>query len=291
MIIIDELAEQRLTEALGTNKNDEGLVRCVYLMFSGLSGGLSSHRELVLGSISKTISATDKRVFICEDGDMFVLGTAITSKEMKQLTLDVIKAIPSEKIEPLITIYEVSLHASKIYHAIDKKLDAKRKKKEVESKESQRALVEKRREAILSLPKGDHLQQQISAKRKSRKDIEIMIIEDDAFSRKLVENVLQKAYKLTQLGSAETALDTYTEVAPNIVFLDINLPDVTGHELLKKILILDPHAYIVMFSGNNDAENVTAAIKQGARGFVAKPFNREKLLEYVTRYTKQAVVH
>ncbi len=88
---------------------------------------------------------------------------------------------------------------------------------------------------------------------------------------------------MTGLSVATYALDKYTNIAPDILFLDINLPDVTGHELLEKILILDPDAYVIMLSGNCDRDNITQAISKGAKGFIAKPFTKDKLFQYIDR--------
>jgi DNA-binding NtrC family response regulator len=110
-----------------------------------------------------------------------------------------------------------------------------------------------------------------------------MLIEDDAFSRKLVENVVGKQYEITSLATADQALNTYARTAPNLLFLDIDLPDVTGHELLAKIMALDPEAHVVMLSGNADRENISKALGIGAKGFVAKPFTRDKLFQYISR--------
>ena len=123
--------------------------------------------------------------------------------------------------------------------------------------------------------------QNITQRRAKRNHPEIMIIEDDPFSRRLVENTLLKKYPLTGLAEATYALDTYTRIAPDVLFLDINLPDVTGHELLEKIIIIDPDAYVVMLSGNSDRHNITQAMSKGAKGFVAKPFSKEKLFHYI----------
>ena len=94
---------------------------------------------------------------------------------------------------------------------------------------------------------------------------------------------MRKSIILTSLENAETALQSYAQIAPDILFLDINLPNVTGHELLEKILLLDPQAYIIMLSGNSDKENVLQAMQRGARGFVAKPFTPDKLYQYIER--------
>jgi two-component system chemotaxis response regulator CheY len=126
-------------------------------------------------------------------------------------------------------------------------------------------------------------QNEIDQRRSSRKSPHFMIIEDDVFSRRLVENVLQKQYPLTGLGEATNSLQTYSRIAPDLLFLDINLPDVTGHELLERIISIDPKAYVIMLSGNADRENIMQAMRKGAKGFVAKPFTKDKLFQYIER--------
>ena len=66
-----------------------------------------------------------------------------------------------------------------------------------------------------------------------------------------------------------------------MIFLDIDLPDVNGHEVLSSILKIDANAHIIMLSGNSDQENVVNAIKAGAKGFVAKPFLKDRLYKYI----------
>ena len=75
----------------------------------------------------------------------------------------------------------------------------------------------------------------------------------------------------------------YVNKAPAVRFLDIGLPDIDGHTVLKKVFEIDPDAYVVMFSGNGDKENVMKAVKTGAKGFVGKPFTKDKLYQYIDK--------
>ncbi len=61
------------------------------------------------------------------------------------------------------------------------------------------------------------------------------------------------------------------------------MPDVTRHELLEKIITIDPEAYIIMLSGNASQANIVQAMSLGAKGFIAKPFSREKIFQYIDR--------
>ncbi len=118
--------------------------------------------------------------------------------------------------------------------------------------------------------------------RKARMPQHVMIVEDDALTRKLVSNALKDKFAIITAHDAHEAVANYLLFAPDIVFLDIGLPDASGFSALKQIMEIDPEAYVVMFSGNSYLDNVTKALTGGASGFVAKPFKQEKLRYYIS---------
>lgn len=118
-------------------------------------------------------------------------------------------------------------------------------------------------------------------RRPGRQPLHVMIVEDDALTRRLISNAFKERYALISAGSAEEAVANYLLHAPDIVFLDIGLPDVNGFHVLKQIIASDPDAYVVMFSGHSYLDNITKALNTGASGFVAKPFRKEKLVHYI----------
>lgn len=136
---------------------------------------------------------------------------------------------------------------------------------------------------ILNMPATPELRAWIARQREKRGKTELMIADDDAFSRRMVGNALKDTFDMHLVEDGESALLSYVERAPDILFLDIDMPDMSGHDVLKKVFDLDPDAYVVMFSGNGNRENVTKAVETGAKGFVGKPFTREKLLHYIER--------
>ncbi len=117
--------------------------------------------------------------------------------------------------------------------------------------------------------------------RKARMPLHVMVVEDDPLTRRLVTGAFKEKYALITAANAEIAVANYLLYAPDIVFLDIGLPDVSGLEVLHRIMASDPDAYVVMFSGNSYLDNVTAALGIGASGFVAKPFKKEKMQHYI----------
>lgn len=113
--------------------------------------------------------------------------------------------------------------------------------------------------------------------RLSRALPEMLVVEDQAFSAKLLLNMLGRTYRTYLAGNAEQALELYSQHAPDIVFLDIELPDMNGHALAAMLRRMDPQAYIVMVTANNYTQDVLRAKENQVKGFVAKPYNKQKI--------------
>lgn len=117
--------------------------------------------------------------------------------------------------------------------------------------------------------------------RKVRLPLHVMIVEDDALTRRLVTNSFKESFALITAENAQEAIMNYLVHAPDIVFLDIGLPDTSGFDVLHQIMASDKDAYVVMFSSNSYLDNITKSILNGASGFVAKPFKKEKVHTYI----------
>lgn len=281
MILIDELVETKLAAVLEALKAEPKSARCIFFKLdpNQLDGGF---KETFFELAQRHFAAVDAQIYLCGDGDIFILAPAIPAKEGKEFILNIGGYLKRPVDDSWVGFYEVSLQVHSLLATVQQKLDRLHKIEEEKRKWLEQQQHERKRQAILN-GGAQSKAEDIKHRRKSRTKPELMIIEDDTFSRRLVENVVQKHYKLTGLGEATYALDTYARIAPDLLFLDINLPDVSGHELLEKILILDPDAHVIMLSGNSDRENITHAMSKGAKGFVAKPFTREKLFQYIDR--------
>lgn len=109
----------------------------------------------------------------------------------------------------------------------------------------------------------------------------VLVVEDDNVTRRVVAAALKNKYALITADTAHQAVELYLLHAPDIVFLDINLPDRSGFEVLRQLTACDPDAYVIMFSGNSYLDNLTAAFDAGASGFIAKPFDKQKLRPYI----------
>lgn len=111
--------------------------------------------------------------------------------------------------------------------------------------------------------------------------IRALLVEDDPVARWMVRNTLKSSCELVCAPCANKAYSIYGSFSPEIVFLDINLPDTNGYSVLQWIMHNDPGAYVVMFSSQNKLDNMLEALEKGAKGFVPKPFLHENLMHYL----------
>ena len=113
----------------------------------------------------------------------------------------------------------------------------------------------------------------------------ILICDDAAFMRMMIKDILSKnGYNV--VGEAENgakAVEKYAELKPDLVLMDITMPEVDGIAALKKIKGADPNAMIIMCSAMGQQAMVIEAIQGGAKDFIVKPFQPERVLEAVKK--------
>lgn len=109
----------------------------------------------------------------------------------------------------------------------------------------------------------------------------VMLVEDDPVTRWIVRNTLKNECDLITAATASKVFLQYKTYQPDVVFLDIDLPDHNGYDVLQWVMRNDPAACVVMFSSNDYLENIVKATENGARGFIGKPFVKEQMLNYI----------
>ena len=113
----------------------------------------------------------------------------------------------------------------------------------------------------------------------------ILICDDAAFMRMMIKDILTKnGYNI--VGEAENgakAVEKYAELKPDLVLMDITMPEMDGIEALKKIKAADANASIIMCSAMGQQAMVIEAIQAGAKDFIVKPFQAERVLEAVKK--------
>jgi CheY-like chemotaxis protein len=111
----------------------------------------------------------------------------------------------------------------------------------------------------------------------------VLLVDDDPVTRWMVRAALKGECTLLTASTAGGAIESYHKCKPDLVLLDLDLPDKNGMEVMQSIFNDDPRANVVVFSAHDNIENMVRMLETGASGFVAKPFTRQRLLTHVRR--------
>lgn len=113
----------------------------------------------------------------------------------------------------------------------------------------------------------------------------ILICDDAAFMRMMIKDILTKnGYEIA--GEAENgavAVEKYIETKPDLVLMDITMPEMDGIQALKQIKSSDPGAMVIMCSAMGQQAMVIEAIQSGAKDFIVKPFQADRVIEAVKK--------
>ena len=112
----------------------------------------------------------------------------------------------------------------------------------------------------------------------------ILVVDDAAFMRKVIKDTLNKAgyTDVHEAVDGANAVEQYNALKPDLVLMDITMPNMDGLEALKAIRAADSGANVVMCSAMGQETMVIDAIRSGAKDFIVKPFKGERVLKTVT---------
>lgn len=113
----------------------------------------------------------------------------------------------------------------------------------------------------------------------------IMIVDDAAFMRITIKNMLKKSAHEV-VGEAENgkvAVERYRALLPDVITMDITMPEMDGLTALKEILRINPKANVIMVSAMGQEAMVREAIMSGAKGFIVKPFKEDGILSAIDK--------
>ncbi|MCK1999923.1 response regulator [[Brevibacterium] frigoritolerans] len=113
----------------------------------------------------------------------------------------------------------------------------------------------------------------------------VLIVDDTAFMRKMLGDMLKKnGYEVIgEAGNGVEAVEQYQELNPDIVTMDITMPEKNGIEALTDIIALNPEAVVIMCSAMGQQNMVQQALEAGAKDFIIKPFKPDRVLEAFTK--------
>lgn len=107
----------------------------------------------------------------------------------------------------------------------------------------------------------------------------IFIVEDNPNVVEVFKGMLGEQYDLTiEAGDGKQAVKTYAKLKPDLVFMDIMMPNMHGIDVIKKIKKFDPQAKIIIITAHDGPQLREEAAQQGVKHYIKKPFHREALL-------------
>lgn len=116
----------------------------------------------------------------------------------------------------------------------------------------------------------------------------VMLVDDAAFMRMMLKDILSNnGYQIVgEAENGQVAVEKYSDLKPDITIMDITMPEMDGLQAVKEIRARDPQAKVVMCSAMGQQAMVIEAIQSGAKDFVVKPFQAERVLEAVAKALK-----
>ncbi len=113
----------------------------------------------------------------------------------------------------------------------------------------------------------------------------ILIVDDAAFMRMMIKDILTKnGYEIAgEAQDGREAVEKYKELEPDLVTMDITMPEMDGITALKEIKQIDPDAVVIMCSAMGQQAMVIDAIQAGAKDFIVKPFQADRVLEAIEK--------
>lgn len=265
-------------------------VQCLHFHLSKLKGD-NKHNDVLslLSIINNGMEDTEGSVYLCNDYDLFIIARtqnpSIIKKLISNLTFfyadDPIAHSTTSGEQGFYTLYNAVSDYEAFFLACNKKLIA------LQQAEEERKLKHTAESSQKNPLQEEFTANQASAwknalhSRAKRMRPAMLIIEDQIFSRQLLKESLAKDYITFDAKNAMEGINLYFTNAPDIVFLDIELPDYDGYAVLQKIIANDPEAFVIMTTANNNAADVKKAVAAGARGYIVKPFTKQKVQQYI----------
>lgn len=114
----------------------------------------------------------------------------------------------------------------------------------------------------------------------------VLVVDDAAFMRMLVKKILTQAghQVVGEASNGKEAIEKYKQLKPDLVTMDIVMPEMDGITAVKEIMKIDPNAKIIMITAVGQEAKVMEALKSGgAKGYIVKPFQAPKVIEEVNR--------
>jgi DNA-binding NarL/FixJ family response regulator len=115
-----------------------------------------------------------------------------------------------------------------------------------------------------------------------------LVVDDTSFMRKMAADCLREfGYEVVgEASNGKEAVQMYEELRPDVVLMDLTMPEMSGSDAIKAILGINSDAVLLICSASNQKELIVEAMDAGAKGYLMKPFNSNRLLEVIRKYAE-----
>lgn len=118
------------------------------------------------------------------------------------------------------------------------------------------------------------------------KKLTAMVVEDEGVANELLSSTFKNFFSdVSSAFNGKEALEMYERLQPDIIFVDIVMPEMDGIELSRKIREMNPNQIIIVISASNDIQKISESIEIGVNSFIQKPIDTKKIIELLSNVT------
>lgn len=282
-------AEYKLKDMLLALEDTRSSWRALVYHLSAYKGHvkISDIHNIIFSVINNELADKDGSIFFLNDNDVAIICNSVPGKILEKITEEIKLHVPELALlnvnAPFSTTYDLTISWNDMRKFIIDKINRMEAKLETHGhiKATQAEEIATPAPVQSAVAGASTNSKDAYSRRAERKKSIVLLVEDDPLSLHLAKKALHADYTVVTAVDGLSARNAYSLHAPDIVFLDIGLPDISGQQVLTDLLRADPTAYIVMLSANSTREAIMKAMQNGAKGFVGKPFSRGKLVQYI----------
>lgn len=237
---------------------------------------------LISQQLNKTLAQEQEKAFLLclPSGDMLMMGEGLSNaayQRVKTALQSILIELGAQVLDTECKTYDLSVDWDAFLAAcreIYSRLGKLQEKSQIPEKES-----------LLQRLEADLAQARLGSHADKPTKLNLLFVEDEPTIRQLLNNLLgEMPHNLSFAANGTEAIAAYIRKPPHIVFLDINLPDISGLEVLELIMKHDKNTHAVMLTSSAAQAQVQSAVQRGVKGYIVKPFSRQKLIECIDRY-------
>jgi len=250
--------------------------------------------EEILLAVRSLLEDKHASIYFFHDGDIVITWSGPQKAVFESLSKQLyVKFCPPSALDsPMHNYYDFNAHGEDLRLLCKHKIDPFPESSKSGTKDNVLTEIspeETAQKDLLKAPGKEELKTFSDAvyARSFREKPVVLVVEDQLFSRSLMLNVLGRIYKVFSAENANEAMKLYLEYAPDIVFLDIELPGSNGHDFASLINTFDKQAFIVMVTGSNLVEDIKRAKENNVKGFIVKPYSKQKILDSIQRFVQE----